>query len=101
MGYVSIHFYFITAMIHTGLGPKQVGSFFSTMNVPPISVKALKTREREIGRTVEKKADETCRDGIQQEIMLMKYFFFINYNIDTRDLLPSCSITIFVSHQCT
>ena len=76
MGYVSIHFYFITAMMHTGLGPKQVGSFFSTMNVPPISVKALKTREREIGRTVEKKADETCRDGIQQEIMLMKYVFF-------------------------
>ncbi len=63
-------FFFFLAMIHTGLGPEQVGYFFTTMNIPPITAKALKKREREIGTSIEKKAEETCKQAVQEEIRI-------------------------------
>lgn len=60
-------------MIHTGMVPEQVGYFFSTMNVPSITVKALKKREGEIGSTIKKKAADTCKQGIDEEIRINRY----------------------------
>ncbi|CAG2231681.1 unnamed protein product [Mytilus edulis] len=52
------------------MGPEQVGYCFSTMNVPSISVKALKKRERKNRIDDREKAADTCKQGIDEEIRI-------------------------------
>ena len=55
-------------MVHAGLGSSALNRYFASINVPPLSIKGTKKREREIGPTIEKLAKSSCRDGIDTEI---------------------------------
>ena len=59
-------------MVHCGIGPEQMTNLITTLNIPAITVKALKEREREIGKTIEKTALSTCKDALTEEERLSK-----------------------------
>jgi hypothetical protein len=49
-----------------------MSSIFSTLNIPSITVKALKDREREIGKTLESTIASICEEAITEELNLTK-----------------------------
>ena len=53
-------FFQIKGMEHADIGPTHVNNFFlSSLNVPPVSERTLKNREREIGPVIEQLAKES------------------------------------------
>lgn len=54
------------------MGPHQTVNFLAGINIPPIAVKNLKIREREIGKTIEKCAEMSCQKALQEEIDLSR-----------------------------
>ena len=57
-------------VISAGLGMTQANKFLATMDVPPISLKSLNVREREIGPAVEKLAKSSCEHACSEERQL-------------------------------
>lgn len=57
-------------MVNGGYGERHVNSFLDALNIPCISQRALKGREREVGQQLEQMADETCQKYLQEEIKL-------------------------------
>lgn len=57
-------------MIHTGIGETQVNNLLAEMNLPSISKTTLKSREREIGRSIEKVAKESTKNALEEEIKI-------------------------------
>ena len=55
------------AVLSSGLGLTQVAKYLQAINVPPISLKSQKKREREIGPIVERVAKESCRAACGEE----------------------------------
>ena len=55
-------------MVHSGLGETHVNNFLTSMNLPPISHKTLKKREREVGPIIEKVAEESCEKALAEEV---------------------------------
>ena len=53
------------AMIHSGLSITGMQKFMASLEVPPVSVKTLKNREREIGVTIENVAKKSCLDATE------------------------------------
>jgi hypothetical protein len=49
-----------------------MSSIFSTLNIPSITVKALKDREREIGKTLESTIASICEEATTEELNLTK-----------------------------
>ena len=54
----------VLGSLHAGMGHTHVNHLLSTMNVPTISHKAYKVREREVGSCVEALVKESCNDVI-------------------------------------
>ncbi|XP_052088170.1 uncharacterized protein LOC127725289 [Mytilus californianus] len=54
------------------MGPHQTVNFLAGINIPPIAVKNLKIREREIGKSIEKCAEMSCQKALQEEIDLSR-----------------------------
>jgi hypothetical protein len=50
----------VLGSLHAGMGHTHVNHLLSTMNIPTISHKAYKAREREVGHCVETVAQENC-----------------------------------------
>ena len=63
-----LHLYFFTGMLCVGLGESQVNGLFAAMNMPGISKRHLKKREREVGVAVENVAQESAQAALQEEI---------------------------------
>ena len=57
----------VLGSLHAGIGHTHVNHLLSTMNVPTISHKAYKVREREVGSCVEALVKESCNDVICKE----------------------------------
>lgn len=55
-------------MLNTGIGETHLNNLLSVLNVPGISKKTLKKREREVGKNVEAIAKECCEEALQEEI---------------------------------
>ena len=53
--------------LHAGMGHTHVNHLLSTLNVPTISHKGYKVREREVGRCVEAVTQENCKRVICKE----------------------------------
>ena len=54
-------------MLNAGFGETQLNSFLTTLNIPPMSARHLKKREREVGEQLEKLAQESCDNALQEE----------------------------------
>jgi hypothetical protein len=54
-------------MCMSGIGERQLNTILSVMNLPGISAKSLKKREREVARSIIKVADETCIEAATME----------------------------------
>lgn len=57
-------------MINTGLGETQINSLLAALNIPGLSQRHLKKREREIGEKIAEFAQETCDDALDEETEL-------------------------------
>lgn len=55
-------------MLHTGLGTTSLNALLVCMNIPSISPKSLKAREREVGRKIEDIAKTSCEECADKEI---------------------------------
>lgn len=55
-------------MIHIGIGETQLNNLLPTLNLPTISKRALKAREREIGEIVETIALKSTKDALNEEV---------------------------------
>lgn len=60
-------------MIHTGMGPVQIGNFFSALNIPAPDPKTLKQREREVGPALERVAAGSCAEALTEEVSILQY----------------------------
>lgn len=54
-------------MINGGFGEAHVNSLLAVLNIPGISKRGLKEREREIGSTLDQMAEDSCRESFQRE----------------------------------
>lgn len=66
--YIWIGIKWISAMVHTGLGPIQVNNFLATLNLPPTDPSTLKRRELKIDTNLEKMARESCLEATKEEM---------------------------------
>lgn len=57
-------------MINGGVGEPLVNSLLAVLNIPGLSKRSLKEREREIGSTLDKMAEDSCREYLQEEAKL-------------------------------
>ena len=71
--YKYIHVYivfFCTVLSHAGVGQSAVINFLAVLNIPNITPRNLKKREREAGKVVEGVARESCKEMLQKETSL-------------------------------
>lgn len=52
-------------MLQTGLGTTSMNALLVCLNIPSISPKSLKAREREVGRKNEDIAKKSCKKSMQ------------------------------------
>ncbi|CAC5398966.1 unnamed protein product [Mytilus coruscus] len=52
------------------MGPVQTVNFVTALNVPCISPNNLKSREREIGKTIEEYARTSCKKALEEEYLM-------------------------------
>ena len=55
-------------MLDAGIGPSQVNTLLSGMNIPPVCAKTLKGREREVGPVIESMAKRSCKRALEEEL---------------------------------
>ena len=55
-------------MYHTGLGEAHVSGFLAALEIPHLHHKSLKIREREIAKTIDKVAKESCQRVLEEEM---------------------------------
>jgi hypothetical protein len=60
-------------MLNAGVGEQQVNNILAELNLPCISHKTLKAREREIGETICTTADTSCDKAVHEEIEPGRY----------------------------
>ncbi|CAG2242598.1 unnamed protein product [Mytilus edulis] len=58
--------------VDAGMGPVQTVNFITALNLPTVSITTLKSREREIGKTLEEYAKWSCQKALEKEIALSK-----------------------------
>ena len=59
-------------MINAGIGERQANTFLTTLKLPPVHHKTLKTVERKVGQAFEVVADESIHIITQQEQQLQR-----------------------------
>ena len=57
-------------MVHSGIGGRQVNSYLSALNIPPVSNTLLSQREKEIGPGIESVADVSIKQSLAEELKL-------------------------------
>jgi len=62
----------IAAMVNAGIGEMQMNSVLSYLNLPTISSRTIKKREREIGSSIQAVAKQSCVDAVHEEIRLLR-----------------------------
>ena len=55
-------------MINGGFGETHLNALLAVLNIPGISKRGLKEREREVGNTLSKMADESCQKNLLEEV---------------------------------
>ncbi|XP_056013520.1 uncharacterized protein LOC130052467 [Ostrea edulis] len=55
------------AMVHSGLGERQVNSFLSSLNIPAVSHKTISPRQTEMGTIVQSVASESTEMALMEE----------------------------------
>lgn len=55
----------VVEMLQTGLGTTSVNALLVCLNIPSISPKSQKAREREVGRKNEDIAKQSCKKSMQ------------------------------------
>ncbi|XP_062581421.1 uncharacterized protein LOC134243205 isoform X2 [Saccostrea cucullata] len=55
-------------MVHTGIGPYQVNTLLTSLNIPSVSSWTLQNRQHETGPVLEKTAVESTRSSLHDEI---------------------------------
>ena len=64
---IELHIFF-SAMINAAMGERQVNTFLTSLNIPPITHKTLKSGERKVGKAIEASADESVhRVAIEEQ----------------------------------
>ena len=58
-------------MINSGIGESQLDNLLAAMNLPTISSRSLKHREREVGKVIEEVAENSCNTAIAEEKELL------------------------------
>ena len=66
--------YFITALVHSGLGERQANSFLSELNIPAFSYKLVSARLREVGNVVEEVAKESTNEALEKELAAVEQY---------------------------
>ncbi|XP_069122588.1 uncharacterized protein [Argopecten irradians] len=61
---------FFTAMVHTGLGGRQINAVLAAVNIPPVSNTLLHARQAESGPAFEDVAEDSIQDSLNKEIQL-------------------------------
>jgi hypothetical protein len=59
-------------MVHSGIGGRQVNSFLSALNIPPVSNTLLSKREKEMGSAMECVAQASVMENLSEEVKLSK-----------------------------
>ncbi|XP_070542849.1 uncharacterized protein [Ptychodera flava] len=57
-----------TAMLHVGIGETQLNSLLGILNIPGITHRSLKEREREAGSAVSRVARKSCKRALHEEV---------------------------------
>ena len=57
----------ITGMLDAGLGETKVNTLLSALNISTVTDSSLKRYERAVGSAVEKLAQQSCVEAIEQE----------------------------------
>ena len=58
-------------MVHAGMGPADVNSFLSSLNLPTVHHSSLKNLERKfVGPSLEALAKKSCSDAVNEEAKL-------------------------------
>ena len=55
-------------MVHTGMGPVQIGSFLSVLNLPPVDASTIKRNELKVDKSLEAVAQQSCIEARQEEL---------------------------------
>ena len=55
-------------MINGGFWETHLNALQAVLNIPGISKRGLKEREREVGNTLSKMADESCQKNLLEEV---------------------------------
>lgn len=79
------------AMINGGLGETQVNGLLASLNIPTITQKSLKEREREVGSQLELMAEESCRQHLRKEIEMYICLYI--------DLYTLCLMGVHIPHR--
>ncbi|VDI23020.1 Hypothetical predicted protein [Mytilus galloprovincialis] len=61
-----------TAMVHTGIGGRQVNTFLTALNIPPVSNTLLCARQKESGGAIETVAESTMALCLSEELDITK-----------------------------
>jgi hypothetical protein len=61
-------------MIDAGLGEKHVNGLLSALNIPTVTPRTIKCRERELVPHLSEMAEETCRKSLEEEINMYVIF---------------------------
>ena len=55
-------------MINGGFGETHLNALLAVLNIPGISKRGLKEKEREVGNNLSKMADESCQKNLLEEV---------------------------------
>ncbi|CAC5376125.1 unnamed protein product [Mytilus coruscus] len=72
------------------MGPVQTVNFVTALNVPCISPNNLKSREREIGKTIEEYALTSCKKALEEEYLMNSYNFIPGHATVIGNLSGKC-----------
>ncbi|XP_070577204.1 uncharacterized protein [Ptychodera flava] len=61
-----------TGMITAGIGERHLNQMLSSISVPTIHHKTLKRKEREVGESILKVANQSCKQAISDEMCASK-----------------------------
>lgn len=64
--------FLILAMVHTGIGGRQVNTFLTALNIPPVSNTLLSARQKESGGAIETVAESTVAVCLSEELDITK-----------------------------
>lgn len=54
-------------MLHAGIGPTHVNALLTSLNLPAVNEKTMKSREREVGPAIETIAKKSCEEALKAE----------------------------------